>query len=127
MEISPFPFQGPLEPEWVAGRIDLQRDLRRRVDERRLTALLGPRRYGKTSILRRVASDLGTDGYETVWIDLYELSSMADLAGSLGAAGATVLAAALAAVDGAGLGVAASQAARSTTPARARPVSARGA
>jgi uncharacterized protein len=83
MEISPFPFQGPLEPEWVAGRIDLQRDLRRRVDERRLTALLGPRRYGKTSILRRVASDLGTDGYETVWIDLYELSSMADLAGSL--------------------------------------------
>ncbi|HWJ62499.1 MAG TPA: hypothetical protein VNS19_11055 [Acidimicrobiales bacterium] len=83
VELSPFPYQGPLEPEGVAGRIDLQRDLRHRLEQRRLTALLGPRRYGKTSILRRVTADMADDGYETVWIDLYELSSMADLAGAL--------------------------------------------
>ena len=83
VELSPFPYQGPLEPSGVAGRIDLQRELRQRLEQRRLTALLGPRRYGKTSILRRVTSDMAAEGSETVWIDLYELSSMADLAGAL--------------------------------------------
>ena len=51
--------------------------------DHRLTALLGPRRYGKTSLLRRVAADLAAVGPETIWIDLYELSSMADLAGAV--------------------------------------------
>ena len=83
VELSPFPYQGPLEPAGVAGRVDLQADIRARLEQRRLTALLGPRRYGKTSILRRVTSDMAADGFETVWIDLYELSSMADLAGAL--------------------------------------------
>ncbi len=59
--------------------------------ERGLTALLGPRRYGKTSLLKRVTADLAAVGPETVWIDLYELSSIADLAGALdrGLAGVT--------------------------------------
>lgn len=83
VELSPFPYQGPLEPAGVIGRLDLRRDLRQHIEQRRLTALLGPRRYGKTSTLRRVASDMEVDGYETIWIDLYELSSMADLAGAL--------------------------------------------
>src|SRR3546814_11979522 len=51
--------------------------------ERRVTALLGPRRYGKTSLLRRVTADLAEVGPETIWIDLYELNSMADLAGAI--------------------------------------------
>src|SRR3546814_15463004 len=51
--------------------------------ERRVTALLGPRRYGKTSLLRRVTADLAEAGPETIWIDLYELNSMADLAGAI--------------------------------------------
>lgn len=80
---SPFPHQGPLPPEMVSGRDELARDLAERLTERRLTALLGPRRYGKTSVLRRVITDLEAVGPETVWIDLYELSSMADLAGAV--------------------------------------------
>lgn len=48
--------------------------------EHRLTALLGPRRYGKTSVLRRVTADLAEVGPETVWVDLYESTSMADVA-----------------------------------------------
>ncbi|MBX3285919.1 MAG: ATP-binding protein [Actinobacteria bacterium] len=80
---SPFPFQGPLAPEEVVGRLELRADLARRIRERRLTALLGPRRYGKTSILRRVAADLAADGVETVWVDLFATSSMADLASAL--------------------------------------------
>lgn len=83
MERSPFPYQGPLAPEQVTGRDELARDLTERLGQRRLTAVLGPRRYGKTSLLRRVSADLAALGSETVWIDLYELNSLADLAGAV--------------------------------------------
>lgn len=80
---SPFPYHGPLPPDRVTGRDDLARDLAGRLTEHRLTAVLGPRRYGKTSLLQRVTSDLAQVGPETVWIDLYELNSIADLAGAV--------------------------------------------
>lgn len=83
-ERSPFPYQGPLAPEEVSGRDALAQDLAERIAARRVTALLGPRRYGKTSLLKRVTTDLAaTTGAETIWIDLYGLSSMADLAGAI--------------------------------------------
>lgn len=78
MDVSPFPYQGPLEPADVHGREDLIADLSERLTARRVTALLGPRRYGKTSVLRRVAADLSE--VSTVWVDLYEVTSMADVA-----------------------------------------------
>ncbi len=80
METSPFPFFGPLRAEQVEGRHDLIADLTARISARRVTALLGPRRYGKTSLLRRVAADLATGGGTVLWFDLYEVQSMADLA-----------------------------------------------
>ena len=80
---SPFPYHGPLDPDQVSEREDLVRDLEARITSRRPTALLGPRRYGKTSVLRRVSADLAEAGTETVWIDLYELNSVADLAGAI--------------------------------------------
>ena len=83
IEQSPFPYQGPLPAELVSGRDALVADLTQRARQRRLTALLGPRRYGKTSVLARVSADLAAGGTDTVWIDLYELSSMADLAAAV--------------------------------------------
>jgi uncharacterized protein len=83
MQRSPFPYQGPLIPEQVTGRDELAADLAQRIMDRRLTALLGPRRYGKTSLLKRVCADLAQVGPETVWIDLYELTSVADLAAAV--------------------------------------------
>ena len=80
MDRSPFPYQGPLSPDQVTGRDELAADLAQRIMDRRLTALLGPRRYGKTSLLKRVCADLAQVGPETVWIDLYELTSISDLA-----------------------------------------------
>lgn len=80
MEVSPFPYQGPLEPEQVHGRDTLVADLVERLTEHRVSALLGPRRYGKTSVLRRVARDLIHGGASVVWVDLYEAASMADVA-----------------------------------------------
>jgi uncharacterized protein len=77
VEGSPFRYQGPLDPADVQGRDELLADLVARVTERRVTALVGPRRYGKTSVLRRLAADLTETS--TVWVDLYEVTSMADL------------------------------------------------
>lgn len=79
MDVSPFPYQGPLDPAQVRGREALIADLTERITERRVTALLGPRRYGKTSIVRRVVEDL-SDESSIIWIDLYEVASLADLA-----------------------------------------------
>lgn len=78
VDAPPFPYQGPLEPEQVHGRDDLIRDLTERITNHRVTALLGPRRFGKTSVLRRVASELTE--VSTVWVDLYEVTSIADVA-----------------------------------------------
>ncbi len=82
-EPSPFPYYGPLDPAELSGREELVHELSERLLAHRVTALLGPRRYGKTSVLRKVAADLAGVGPETVWVDLYELTSMADLAGRL--------------------------------------------
>ena len=84
MDVSPFPYHGPLEPDQVGGREELIADLIERVTEHRVTALLGPRRYGKTSVLRRVAADVSAAGAEVVWVDFYEVASMADVADPLG-------------------------------------------
>ncbi len=79
METSPFPFQGPLAADQVKGRTELLRDLIERATMRTVTALIGPRRYGKTSVLRKVAAVLEEAGTNVVWVDLYETRSMADL------------------------------------------------
>lgn len=78
MEVSPFPYHGPLAAGEVHGRGVLVNDLVERVSERRVTALIGPRRYGKTSVLREVEARLTE--VATIWIDLYEVTSMIDLA-----------------------------------------------
>jgi uncharacterized protein len=80
VESSPFPHHGPLEPDQVRGRDALLADLTERITARRVTALLGPRRYGKTSVLRRIAADVEAASTSVVWVDLYELTSMVDLA-----------------------------------------------
>lgn len=83
VERSPFPYHGPLTAEQVSGRDELIADLAERVVQRRLTALLGPRRYGKTSVLNAVVETLHHVGPTAVWVDLYALNSMADFAGSV--------------------------------------------
>lgn len=77
---SPFEFHGPLDPSQLVGREELVADLSQRLLGHRPTALLGPRRYGKTSVLRKVAADLAGVGPETIWIDLYGMSSNVDFA-----------------------------------------------
>lgn len=84
MEVSPFRYQGPLAPGQVHGRDRLLADLAGRVTERRVTALLGPRRFGKTSVLRQLAADLTE--VSTISIDLFGVQTYGDLAIRLAAA-----------------------------------------
>lgn len=84
MEMSPFKYHGPLAPEEVHGRAALLTDLTERVTEHRVTALLGPRRFGKTSVLRRLAHDLTE--VSTVAVDLFGVQTHADIALRLAAA-----------------------------------------
>jgi hypothetical protein len=79
VDLSPFQYQGPLEPDDVRGRDELVADLVERVTARRVTALLGPRRFGKTSVLGRVEALLAESGVSVVHVDLYEVTSLADI------------------------------------------------
>lgn len=81
MERSPFPHSGPLEADEVTGRDDEAADLVRLLGGRVPIALVAPRRYGKTSLLRRGAWLLDqVEPTTTVWLDLYGLSSVSDFA-----------------------------------------------
>ena len=84
MELSPFDYTGPLPPERVQGRDELLAELTRRVTARTPTALLGPRRFGKTSVLGRLAADL-TEA-TTITVDLMPVQSSLDAARALLAA-----------------------------------------
>jgi uncharacterized protein len=89
---SPFPHHGPLEPQQVHGRNELIADLVARVSAHRPTVLVGPRRYGKTSVLGCLEAQL-QDTVTVVRVDLYELRSWADFAVRLDGALAAVPAA----------------------------------
>lgn len=78
MELSPFDYTGPLPPRLVRGRTELLEDLTRRVTRRTPTALLGPRRFGKTSVLGRLASDLTE--LAVISVDLMPVQSARDAA-----------------------------------------------
>ncbi|MGH9038714.1 MAG: AAA family ATPase [Acidimicrobiia bacterium] len=81
MDDTPFPHYGPLDPEELTGRDDEANELVARLRERRPVAVLGPRRYGKTSLLRHALWRLDTvEPMTAVWVDLYGLASMADFA-----------------------------------------------
>ena len=76
---SPFPHHGPLEPQQVHGRDQLIAELVTRVSAHRPTVLIAPRRYGKTSVLGCIESQLDQT-VTVVRVDLYELRSWADFA-----------------------------------------------
>lgn len=81
MERSPFPHSGPLEADEVMGRDDEAAELVRLLGGRVPVALIAPRRFGKTSLLRRAVWLLDqVEPTGAVWLDLYGLSSVADFA-----------------------------------------------
>ncbi len=84
--IRPFPFETPIAPEAL---IDRQSELRRlhvAAADRVHVRVDGPRRYGKTSLLLAHAAQLRQSSWRTVHVDLYGVTSLAEVCSRLSSA-----------------------------------------
>ncbi len=80
MELNPFTFNRPVEPEDLIDREDEARRLLELAEGGHASRLSAPRRYGKTSLLRRVGRDAERAGMNYVEVDFYGALSAPDLA-----------------------------------------------
>lgn len=78
-DINPFRFSGPLAPEDMIDR-DLEADeLLALAAGGHSFRLVGPRRYGKTTLLRRVLEAAAQEGVATVLVDLQDVLSIGEI------------------------------------------------
>jgi uncharacterized protein len=77
--VNPFRFSGPLPPEEMIDR-DAEADaLLELARGRHSFRLVGPRRYGKTTLLRRVLDASERQGMATVLVDLQDVLTIAEI------------------------------------------------
>lgn len=80
VEQSPFEFQTPVAPDAVVGRDEELASLRAYARSGRAVLVSAPRRYGKTSLLRRAVRDVREqDRVAAVMVDLYGVQTLADV------------------------------------------------
>ncbi len=78
---SPFVYEDPLEPpEVLAGRTPQLALLRDRIAETRNSRLEGPRRYGKTSLLKAALARADKDGFVPIYVNFLGVLSAGDVA-----------------------------------------------
>ncbi len=78
-DLNPFRFSGPLAPDEMIDRDDEADDLLALANGRHSFRLVGPRRYGKTTLLRRVLESAERQGMATVLVDLQDVLSIAEI------------------------------------------------
>jgi hypothetical protein len=78
-DINPFRFSGPLAPEDMIDRDAEADDLVALAAGGHSFRLVGPRRYGKTTLLRRVLEAADREGTATVLVDLQDVLSIAEI------------------------------------------------
>lgn len=76
---SPFTFDGPVPLDCMIDRLSEADTIREWTRESRLMTLVAPRRYGKTSLIRKIASEGEKAGLMVVTADLFEVASLSDL------------------------------------------------
>ena len=80
VDVNPFVYSRPVPPEDIVDREDEVRQLLRNVVGGHYVRLYAPRKYGKTSLLRRALRDgEREEGLIPVLVDLYRVSSIADV------------------------------------------------
>ncbi|EHN12429.1 hypothetical protein PAI11_06570 [Patulibacter medicamentivorans] len=84
--LRPFPFETPIAPESLIDRRDELERLHLSAADRAHVRLAGPRRFGKTSLLLAHASRLRETGWRTVHVDLYGVTSLAEVCGRIATA-----------------------------------------
>ncbi len=79
-DVNPFVYSRPIAPEDVIDRDDETRELLRKVVGGHYVRLYAPRKYGKTSLLKRALRDgERREGLVPVLVDLYRVASLADV------------------------------------------------
>ncbi|MDQ6729005.1 MAG: AAA-like domain-containing protein [Actinomycetota bacterium] len=78
-DLNPFRFSGPLAPEQMIDRDPEADDLLALANGGHSFRLVGPRRYGKTTLLRRVLQAAEHEGMATVLVDLQDVLSIAEI------------------------------------------------
>jgi uncharacterized protein len=79
-EINPFVFSHPVDPKDLIDREGEAEKLLSLAEGGHATRLSAPRRYGKTSLLRRVGRDAEKAGFNYVEVDFYGVLSHGDVA-----------------------------------------------
>ena len=77
--LRPFPFETPIAPEALIDRREELLRLSQAAAERVHVRMAGPRRFGKTSLLLAHAAGLSGAGWRTVHVDMYGVTSLAEL------------------------------------------------
>jgi hypothetical protein len=83
MELNPFVFNRPLDPDLLIDRENEAEQLLRLAEGGHASRLAAPRRYGKTSLLRRVGRDAELAGLNYVEVDFYGALSLTDVVGRM--------------------------------------------
>lgn len=78
-DINPFRFSGPLAPEDMIDRDPEAEDLLALAHGGHSFRLVGPRRYGKTTLLRRVLAAAEHEHMATVLVDLQDVLSIGEI------------------------------------------------
>jgi uncharacterized protein len=78
-ELNPFVFSRPLDPEHLIDRDQEAEQLLGLAEGGHATRLSAPRRYGKTSLLRRVGREAEKAGLNFVEVDFYGVLSQGDV------------------------------------------------
>jgi hypothetical protein len=77
--MNPFRYSEPVSIEDLINRDAETGELLERADEGNNSRLVAPRRFGKTSLLRRVMYDAGRQGWATVYVDFFGVLTLADI------------------------------------------------
>src|SRR5580692_3350260 len=78
-DLNPFRFSGPLASEDMIDRDPEAEELLALAEGRHSFRLVGPRRYGKTTLLRRVLESAEREQMATVLVDLQDVLSIAEI------------------------------------------------
>src|SRR5919201_122064 len=80
-DVNPFIYSHPVSPEDIIDRDEETRELLKAAVGGHYVRLYGPRKYGKTSLLRRVLLEADREqGMIPILVDLYGVLSIADVA-----------------------------------------------